>query len=295
MNAYKIIAIGDNVCDKYLSRKKMYPGGQCVNTCVYATMNGASAAYLGKYGNDEVAGCVRETLKTIGVDDSHCRVYEGENGFALVTLKDSDRVFLGSNKGGIAAMHPFYFDTSDFDYIRQFHVIYTNLNSYIENDLKALYDTGVPVAYDFSWKWTDDYLKKVCPFVTLAMMSCAHLSDEQRENEMKKANALGVKIVLGTVGEAGSYVLYDNDFYYMKAVRADNIIDTMGAGDSYFAAFMCDLLKNSREGNFIEGTKEQMKERLLHAMAKGAGFAANVCAMEGAFGYGVPIAGRTKI
>lgn len=81
----------------------------------------------------------------------------------------------------------------------------------------------------------------------------------------------------------------------MKAVRADNIIDTMGAGDSYFAAFMCDLLKNSREGNFIEGTKKQMKERLLHAMAKGAGFAANVCAMEGAFGYGVPIAGRTKI
>lgn len=88
-------------------------------------------------------------IKTIGVDDSHCRVYEGENGFALVTLKDSDRVFLGSNKGGIAAMHPFHFDTSDFDYIRQFHVIYTNLNSYIENDLKALYDTGVPVAYDF--------------------------------------------------------------------------------------------------------------------------------------------------
>lgn len=33
---YKIIAIGDNVCDKYLSRGKMYPGGQCVNTCVYA-------------------------------------------------------------------------------------------------------------------------------------------------------------------------------------------------------------------------------------------------------------------
>ena len=32
MSAVKIIAIGDNVCDKYLSRGKMYPGGQCVNT-----------------------------------------------------------------------------------------------------------------------------------------------------------------------------------------------------------------------------------------------------------------------
>ena len=32
MEPVKIIAIGDNVCDKYLSRGKMYPGGQCVNT-----------------------------------------------------------------------------------------------------------------------------------------------------------------------------------------------------------------------------------------------------------------------
>ncbi|HJA78643.1 MAG TPA: hypothetical protein H9784_03580, partial [Candidatus Desulfovibrio intestinavium] len=32
MDPVKIVAIGDNVCDKYLSRGKMYPGGQCVNT-----------------------------------------------------------------------------------------------------------------------------------------------------------------------------------------------------------------------------------------------------------------------
>lgn len=31
MEHCKIIAVGDNVCDKYLSRGKMYPGGQCVN------------------------------------------------------------------------------------------------------------------------------------------------------------------------------------------------------------------------------------------------------------------------
>ena len=70
MKDYKIIAVGDNVCDKYLSRGKMYPGGQCVNTCVYAKLNGARTAYLGKYGSDQVAECVRDTLKQIGIDDS---------------------------------------------------------------------------------------------------------------------------------------------------------------------------------------------------------------------------------
>ena len=292
---YKILAIGDNVCDKYLSRGKMYPGGQCVNTCVYAKMNQIEASYLGKYGDDEVAVCVQETLNKLEIDDSFCRHYNGENGFALVTLKGNDRVFLGSNKGGIAKEHSFDFNESDMNYIKGFNVIYTNLNSYIEDDLPKLYGTGVPIAFDFSLRWTDEYLEKVCPFVTVAIMSCAHLTSEQREKEMKKAQSNGVKIVLGTIGEDGSYVLYEDTFYYAKAVHADDVIDTMGAGDSYFAAFLCELLENSTTGKLIEGTEAQMGERLLKAMNKGAAFAAKVCAMEGAFGYGVPIVGKTEI
>ena len=85
------------------------------------------SAYLGKYGDDEVAACVQDTLKEIGIDDSHCRRYEGENGFALVTLKETDRVFLGSNKGGIAKEHDFGFTKEDLEYIKGFHLIYTIL------------------------------------------------------------------------------------------------------------------------------------------------------------------------
>ena len=35
MSEAKIIAIGDNVVDKYLSRGKMYPGGQCKHMCLF--------------------------------------------------------------------------------------------------------------------------------------------------------------------------------------------------------------------------------------------------------------------
>lgn len=295
MKDYKIIAVGDNVCDKYLSRGRMYPGGQCVNTCVYAKLNGAQTAYLGKYGSDQVAECVRDTLKQIGIDDSRCRRHEGENGFALVTLKGNDRVFLGSNKGGVAREHGYDFTEEDFAYISKFNLIYTNLNSYIEDDLKSLKETGVAIAYDFSTRWTDSYLEKVCPYVTVAILSCAHLTEEEREREMKKVQSYGVKVVLGTIGEDGSYVLYEDSFLYAPAVHADDVIDTMGAGDSYFAAFLCSLLETSRTGAVVEGSKESMKERLEDAMKKGAAFAAKMCAEEGAFGYGVPILGRTEL
>ena len=91
MKNCKIIAIGDNVCDKYLSRGKMYPGGQCVNTCVYVKMNKTESAYLGKYGDDEVAECVQNTLRKIGIDDSHCRKYHGENEIDMTTISNEER------------------------------------------------------------------------------------------------------------------------------------------------------------------------------------------------------------
>lgn len=295
MKEARIIAIGDNVCDKYLSRGKMYPGGQCVNTCAYAKLNGVASAYLGKFGTDEVSACVQSTLDRLGVDRCRCRQYPGENGFALVTLKGTDRVFLGSNKGGIAKEHPFGFTREDLAYIRGFQVIYTNLNAYIEEDLPLLKSTGVPIAYDFSVRWTDEYLAKVCPHIQVALLSCAHLMDEQREQEMEKAASYGVPIVLGTIGEAGSYALYGGKFYFADAVHAEDVIDTMGAGDSYFAAFLCSLLKDSRSGALLEGTEEEKAEKLQKAMDCGAAYAAEVCGMEGAFGYGVPIAGKTEI
>lgn len=230
MSAVKIIAIGDNVCDKYLSRGKMYPGGQCVNTCAYAAANGVPSAYLGKFGSDEVAAYNQKILHELGIDISHCRHFEGENGFAMVTLKGNDRVFLGSNKGGVAKEHSFDFTQEDLEYIKGFNLIYTNLNSYIEEDLPFLHTAGVPIAYDFSTRWTDAYLEKVCPYVTVAILSCAHLSAEDRAREMQKAADHGVSIVLGTIGEDGSYVLYNGKTYYASAVHADDVIDTMGAG-----------------------------------------------------------------
>ncbi len=52
-------------------------------------------------------------------------------------------------------------------------------------------------------------------------------------------------------------MLYNGKTYYASAVHADDVIDTMGAGDSYFAAFLCSLLKSSKSGALLEGTEEE--------------------------------------
>lgn len=225
MKEARIIAIGDNVVDKYLSRGKMYPGGQCLNTCVYSQMNGGTPAYLGKFGDDGVARYNCSILDQLGIDYSHSRHFHGENGAAMVTLRDGDRVFLGSNRGGVAKEHLFSFTEEDMNYIGEFDIIYSNTNSYILNDLPLLHSTGVPIAFDLSVDWDTDLLNAVCPHIQIALLSCAHLSDLEREKEMRRVADYGVTLVIGTVGEAGSYALYEGEMIYVEACRAEDVMD----------------------------------------------------------------------
>ena len=76
----------------------------------------------------------------------------------------------------------------------------------------------------------------------------------------------GVSIVLGTIGEDGSYVLdYNGKTYYASAVYADDVIDTMGAGDSYFAAFLCSLLKSSKAALCWKAPRKRRTSAESHA------------------------------
>ena len=51
--AIRVIGVGDNVVDKYMHTKTMYPGGNAFNFSAYASMLGASSSYMGVFGSDE--------------------------------------------------------------------------------------------------------------------------------------------------------------------------------------------------------------------------------------------------
>ena len=84
---------------------------------------------------------------------------------------------------------------------------------------------------------------------------------------MKETASYGVPLVLATRGEEGSCALYGGRLTIVPALPAEKVLDTMGAGDSYLAALLCELLKASPAGVLLEG----------------------------AFGCGIPIAGRTEL
>jgi fructoselysine 6-kinase len=274
----KVIGVGDNVVDKYLYKKTMYPGGNALNFSVYAKQLGIETAYLGVFGDDLAGEHIFKTLTELEIDISHCRQQTGNNAYAQVDLVDGDRVFIGGNDG-VQKEHPIALSKEDLEYIKTFEIAHSSIYSGMESELRKLKSTGILVSFDFSADYTNTILESICKHVDVSLLSCGHLSDQEVENLLKKVHHYGSQLAIGTLGSRGS-IVYDGQTYYCQEPHLVKPIDTLGAGDSFFTAFII---------NYLLGKKEAGNKPVLikSCMEAGAKFAARTCLVEGAFGYGI--------
>ena len=124
----KVLGFGDNVVDKYEHIKTMYPGGNAVNFAVFAKKLGAErSAYMGIFGSDKEAEHVIASLQEEGVELVKCKQVVGENGAARVTVnpENGDRIFLGSNEGGIRGDMLYALDRFSIEYVKGFDLVHS--------------------------------------------------------------------------------------------------------------------------------------------------------------------------
>lgn len=282
----RVIGVGDNVVDKYLHTGIMYPGGNALNFAVFSKMAGADAAYLGSFGTDRAAAHVQSVLRDLGVNTSRCRRIDGDNGFARVTLQDGNRVFVPGNAGGVMRLHPLVFSREDMDYIGTFQLAHSSCYSYVEGQLPGLRDTAVPLSFDFSSRIDEEYVRAVCPHLDFAFFSAEERSDEASIGRVFEAmHRLGCTVAAATRGKKGAMVSHRGRLFH-QAAEPIQVLDTMGAGDSFIATF---LLRSMDAVDWqAERIAECPGEGIRAALRAAAHAAAETCRVSGAFGYGVP-------
>lgn len=275
-----IVGFGDNVVDRYEHLGVMYPEGNAANVAVYARWLGAArAAYMGIFGTDEAAEHVIESLEDEGVELVRCRQEIGENGASSVTVEAGERVFLGSNQGGVRGRSRYVLDRFALAYIRGFDVLHTGSYCFTERELPCVRAAGVPVSFDFSEDSVDSYVEEVAPFVDYAFYSAEDEADDATVAErLRWLHGLGPAIAVATRGRRGS-VAFDGARFFEQPIKPAPVVrDTMGAGDSFIAAFL--LGYRSRIG---AGAAHD--DALASALDGAASFAAEVCGIEGAWGH----------
>jgi len=265
-----LIGVGDNTIDRYIDMNMMYPGGNAVNVSVFFKRMGGEACYLGWLGDDRRGHLVLDSLQAEGVDVSHCRVVAHPTGRCDVELRGGDRHFIGSFPGARNLIH---LTERDFDHISSYDIIHTSIYSFIEPQLQSLKQVSNLLSFDYSSDWTHEYLKTTLPRVDTAFLSSPNLNDAMVEKLIKwiQAECRGLAVI--TRGVKGS-VAYDGyEIVHQGTVETD-VIDTLGAGDSFIARMLYET---------------QMDVELGEAMSLAAESAAKTCTYYGAWGHGVPI------
>ena len=279
----RVIGIGDNVVDRYTDRRIMFPGGNAVNFAVYAKQCGTDSAYLGLIADEPEGRLIRDSLEKLEVDVSMSPLRNGMTTERCdVRLEDGDRVFIGTDYGD-GTWEPLQLTDEHMTYLGGFDLIHCGCYADMADQIRRLGGLAAVKTFDFSEEpeyRTDDYLDMVCPYIDIALFSGSETDEEQRQQIREKATILGTELVLITDGSRGQ-TLWDGEKIYPGKVKRVDAVDTMGAGDSFFTAFVIELMRQGyRRG--VRPTSDQYAAAFDFA----AGFSAETCMVEGAFGFG---------
>jgi sugar/nucleoside kinase (ribokinase family) len=277
----KTLGLGDNVVDEYLDQGRLYPGGNALNFAVFAAELGCQSAYMGVFGDDLAGRHVRRAAAAKGLDISQCRVERGENGHAYVELREGERRFLRSNRGGVSREKPLQIDAAALDYIAAFNLVCTSVHSYINHALPLIKASGVKLAYDLSERRDAELLAAVCPHLDFAFSSCGKLSPSETLDFIQTLHACGAPMVLATRGAEGALFSDGRQVFSQAAVNLDRVIDTMAAGDGFLTAFLVNLLQKQAASPWDLAVQE--------ALRSAAAFSAKVCQWEGSWGMGLDL------
>lgn len=259
----KICTAGDNVVDRYLDYREMFPGGNAVNVAVHSRRLGATSAYIGAIGTDEAGRLIANSLRSEDVKTERMRIVEGANAWAALKHINGDRIFVAQDKG----ISRFILNDEDLDYFSDFDLVHIGYAGGLEGQIREV-ALHAPVSFDFADK-PRKYAESLLPHVTYATFSVGEEGLDQADDLIDWAHSFGAKTVLLTAGASGAVVSDGNGRDHVAAAPV-NVVDTLGAGDAYIAAFLVESLNGVPR-----------KE----AMSTASIYAADVCRQLGAFGY----------
>jgi fructoselysine 6-kinase len=247
----KIACIGDNCIDFYDETGESYPGGNPVNVSVYLQRLGLESSYIGIVGDDEYGRLMINSIKDKNVDVSHMKVLKGNTAITHVKRVDGERVF-GEDDPGV--VKEFFLTDEDLDFIAGHDLVVTGLWGYTEPFLAKIKERGIPIAYDASDHPTLPQCKEGIKQADYLFFSDDDSSETDLRLRMQSIARKGPKVVVAMRGKYGSLAL-EGDRFESLGVEKCNVVDTMGAGDSYIAGFMssyiggADLLECMRKGS----------------------------------------------
>jgi fructoselysine 6-kinase len=229
----RTIAISDNCVDVYYKLGVFYATGNSIDFAINYKKCGGDITEMTVLGSDSFAEAVEEQLKKYGVDLIVMDRVDKPTAVAQMDIINGDRVHV---KFSGNALNDITFTSKDIEKLKEFDIIYSERWAKLKDFIKEIAGDGRIIVYDFSKRLDNEDNDKIIPYLDYAFFSYEH-NDEYIREYIKNMHGKGAKVAIAMLGKDGS-LAYDGKRYYQETAEEVKVVNTVGAGDSYIAAFM---------------------------------------------------------
>jgi fructoselysine 6-kinase len=227
-----VAAVGDNCIDRYLALGRSTVGGNAVNVAVHLARLGLGAAYFGAVGDDADGRRVLAALAGSGVATGHVQVRNGLTAYTDIAFGDGgERIIAFEEFGVCAGYRPSDAEIARLRRLRHVHIGWLDDGGALKQALTA---AGTNVSQDLSV--TSPAAGRRADGLAVAFAS-AGSSVAEGEALAARLLADGARTAVVTCGAAGS-VASDGKTTTRTDARPVEVVDTLGAGDTFIAGFL---------------------------------------------------------
>jgi len=238
---YTAVAVGDNCIDNYhYPIKRTFVGGSAVNVAIALHRCGITTSYVGAVASDKNGKIITSMLKAEEINISMIQILPGTTAVTDVKIVDGDRVFLQENFG---VLNEFYLDNKMIEFILKHKLVHNTYSGQTGKYLPIFREAGAIISFDYSNMQDKALLAQTLPFVDIAFVSATYRDIRIVKKQIKELANNGPQIVVATMGSMGSLVFKDNHFWFQPAIPIADIVDTLGAGDSFIGTFLSGWLR----------------------------------------------------
>jgi sugar/nucleoside kinase (ribokinase family) len=212
---------------------------------------GLRVAFIGVVGNDFFGAFMLDVLKSRAVDISNVIVDENQTtGLSVILNRINDRAIL-THMGAINALHSEQVTDQLLVQTRHLHVASYFLQTSLQPGMADLFQRAqtldLTTSLDTNWdpeeKWVgvDELLKLTTVFLPneSEALSLTGASTVEEAAERLAAQASIVAIKLGADGG----LAFDGESFYRTPIIPVDVLDTVGAGDTFDAGFIYGFLQ----------------------------------------------------